>query len=246
MGIKKSKSFKASQSNIGPPKRQSLQPLDVDFELIEYEFKRLDDLIKSTEKLLHLSFDSFCQNLSKYFGDIDLNKIIREQRNIMVDQLMKSERLLSFRVSSATLAEFLFKEYYAKLYPEWSIFEKLKYYELFNRFESVDMSPAIENNECYNYIIVPLSRHRFFICLGLFFKRSFLKIADNLGRELRRRDIDKSYYYRQFVAYGQLIVGLYEVFLYVLRFSYSEDLFELIKLPDHILRYVFSEFKIIL
>lgn len=47
--------------------------------------------------------------------------------------------------------------------------------------------------------------------MGLFFKRSYLKIIDKFGNELKRREIAKTNYYKQFLAFGKHIVGLYEV-----------------------------------
>jgi len=211
MGNKKSNPFK---NNQGSGLKIPLPPLEAEFDSIESEFKRLDELIKRTEKLLKLSYESFSLNLTKYFcpdRDNHIKEIILQQRNELVRNLVTSEKLLYFRESSVLIEEFLTEDFNLRLNPKWNIFEKLKYMDFFSRFQKVDFSSAIENNGCYNYIVIPLSKRKFFICMGLFYKRSFLKITNNLGQELRRREIDKSYYYRQFVAFGKRIVGLYEV-----------------------------------
>lgn len=211
MGNQKSvKSNKPKTDRIEP--KISKRQLEFQLESIELDFKRIDGRINRTEKLLNLCYESFLLNFNKSLvKEHELIEIIKEQRNELIRKLLMTDKLYSFLPSNISIDEFLFERYYSMLNPEWNIYAKLKYFKLFSNYQTVNISPAIENCDCYNYIVIPISRRKFFICMGLFYKRSFLKITDHLGNELRRREINKSCYYRQFLAYGKFIVGLYEV-----------------------------------
>lgn len=110
--------------------------------------------------------------------------------------------LLNFYPNTKHLIE-VFKDAFFRYNKSFTVPKKIKYLHLFENFEALSTHEIPEN--CYNHIILPLSREKIFYCMAIFEKRSFMKITNRSGRELHRTSINSNLYYRQFLIHGKLI-----------------------------------------
>ena len=131
-------------------------------------------------------------------------KLLRTKRYSFLDQKVS----FKFKEFNKKFDDIIIEEYYFNLNRRFCLEKKIKYLHLYNEFECVDTDqiPA----ECYNFIILPLNRNRIFYCCGIFEKKSYMKITNKYGVELHRSPISPSHYYRQFMAYNEHIVGLFD------------------------------------
>lgn len=184
MGNKRSKSFNRKSNNSSVKVKLGTKSLiikqqttlDDDFEIVDLKFFNLEDLLYRTQKLLTLSFDSFALNLSNYLtNERKHSELIRQQRDEFHERIaaaavaaLNPQRqqmpLLLFKQGSKHLDSYV-RETCLDLGVNFSVFKKIKYITLHARFETIELNKAIDNNDCYNYIAIPLSRERVFICI---------------------------------------------------------------------------------
>jgi hypothetical protein len=108
--------------------------------------------------------------------------------------------LMNFYANNKKFAE-IFSDAFFNINKNFTLAKKIKYMHLYDDFEILSTDEIPQN--CYNFIILPLSREKLFYCMAIFEKRSFMKITNKTGIELHRTNIDVDYYYRQFLVHGK-------------------------------------------
>ena len=199
-----------SSSSVGNAKPPKLKK-KLDLKSLEKSLLQVDTLIEMSREAVQNAHDRLCERIHASFSDTRENeaKIYAKKSELLqaleLNKLHK--RTVKFVETMKSLHEILLDSFFhVNKYD--SMQQKIKYLKFYNQFEVVETNALAEN--CYNYIILPVSRNKIFYCMGLFNKKSFMKITDRHGRELHRRAISSANYYKQFFVYGNHIAGLYE------------------------------------
>lgn len=178
---------------------------------LEESFDRIEKNVLNTRAHVLDSHDQFSSKLSEYLNP-EFSKF-RNEIKIKQKELKNKLKFNSnfgicyFFENTKSLSEILGEIFYY-VNRNFDNYRKIKYLNFYDQYEILDSNRLDE--ECYNYIIIPLSRYKIFYCMALFYKKSYLKIADRNGQELHRREINKNYYYRKFILLGNYIAGLYD------------------------------------
>ena len=182
-----------------------------DFKYLENTFARLNKSIETTRNEVTLRFSEIEQKLDAGLGNEESFKaeILKKRLSLLaqVEHCMNTNIYAEFRACKKSLNTLITDNFYRKN-TNISVYHKIKYMKFINDFEAVDTNSLAD--DCYNYIIIPFSRHKIFYCLGLFYKKSFIKITNKKGQELHRRAINPNIYYKQFYVFGEHVAGLYE------------------------------------
>ncbi|CAF1027390.1 unnamed protein product [Brachionus calyciflorus] len=182
--------------------------IQINFNILDNKLRLLNNKIVKTRKELINDFDILETSLKKYLDDSMLikSKILNKKSSILTSLNLNRTKKVFFIQNFKSINEIL-NENFFYLTRNFSLFEKIKYLKFYNSFE--ELKTNYIDDQCYNYIIIPLSRYKIFYCCANFYKKSFLKITDMNGVELHRRAINPNFYYSKFVLYGKHIAGIY-------------------------------------
>ena len=183
----------------------------LDFKPLEKALINIDSLIELTKNTIRFVHEQLYaqiayENLQAYEQKI-LHKQSELKRQLERDKHKCKFGRVIFVECTKNFTQILNDSYYP-LNKFVTIQQKINYLKFYNEFTIVDTNSLVDN--CYNYIVLPMSRHKFFYCMAVFKKKSLMKITDESGRELCRRSIDPKHFYIQFCTYANRIVGLYE------------------------------------
>ena len=191
--------------------------IQADLNLIENSLTSLDAEIDSVTNIVTFRHDALKSKLMQKFqgAEVFSNDIMRKKIELR-KKLNRGKRYSSANYSQPVLfnLNLNFKSLYETFLDHYQfsrnfmLHTKIKYLHLMDQYEEV-VAAAIPDN-CYNHIIIPMSRHKIFYCVAIFEKKSFLKITNRRGDELYRAYIDPNDYYRQFMIYGGVIAGLFD------------------------------------
>ncbi len=186
---------------------------------IEMKLVRIEFALGSTRNSVARIYDEChekvvhdLQNLNKF------KQIISHKHNSLMSELgiyeatqgnNNQKPLVKYFENGQDLSSLIYEHYSRQLVVNFQLAERLKYLKFFSTVETVRFGDFIDDN-CYTYIMLPLSRERYFFSMGKFNKMSSMKITDRKGQELARRPIHKSYYYREFLAFERHIIGLFD------------------------------------
>ena len=184
------------------------------FNSVQSFFVNFDLMISDTRNIVESKHNTLKNKLMQKLGSPDYYyKDILRKRDELIKKLNKTKRYsytrlrIYFKENTRSLYEILLNEFYF-INRNFELINKVKYLHLFNQFEEINTDFLADN--CYNYLVIPFSRNKIFYCLAVFEKKSFMKITDRNGNELYRSSIDKNNYYRQFMVYGDYLVGLFD------------------------------------
>ena len=188
-----------------------------DLVLIESSLFRLEHFINEARNSIGLKHLQYRAKLADKLNNIDnLSNDIFQKNEYLKRKLNRTKRysflsqqlVFHFKACNKTLNDIILEEYFLNMNRKFNMEKKIKYLHLYNEFEIVETDQIPAN--CYNFIILPMSRNRIFYCCGMFEKKSFMKITNKIGNELSRKPIDPNNYYRQFLVYNETVVGLFD------------------------------------
>ena len=192
-------------------------------ESLDYKFSKFNFLLENARVNIDYNYAEISMKVSKCLKKTSkFEFFLKEKRNALIQQLESDkkkslERSVSGKIelpkfisnkqglSSILVEKFIYSENKARL--EFS--KRLKFLDYFSTFEYINLNRFIDD-ECYNSIVIPLSRTRFFYAMAIFEKKSYLKITDRYGEELFKKPINPSFYYRSYLAYGKYVIGIYD------------------------------------
>lgn len=204
---------------ISSPRDPRLKTLDDQIESDLYKIKiKLDKLnvsILNTREKIKTNHDNLQMKLAVYLNysvEQNFTEIILGKRSDLIRRLTEFyESDYNHRVGFIENRKSLYRilvDAFFYINKNFDIYHKIKYINLYNQCESIDANHIPDN--CYNHIFFPISKNKIFYCLAMFYKKSFIKITNRNGETLCERRIKPVNYYKQFLAYGKYIVGLYE------------------------------------
>lgn len=188
-----------------------------DFVLIESGLFRLEHFINDSRNAINLKHTQYENKLAHKFTNIEsLSNDLAQKNEYLKRKLNRTKRysflnqqiVFKFKECDKDFEDIMIEEYYFNLNRCFTMEKKIKYLHLFTDFEIIQTDQIPCN--CYNFIIIPLNRNRIFYCCGMFEKKSFMKITNKFGVELHRELIDPTSYYREFMAFDEHIVGLFD------------------------------------
>jgi hypothetical protein len=189
-----------------------------DIVLIESALLKFEHYLNDAKQQVYLKHAQFETKLGEKLKQIEnLTSDIFQKNDYLKRKLNRTRRysflnqqiIFKFKESNKQLEDILIESFYFNLNNQFTLEKKIKYLHLYNQFETIDCTNSIPPN-CYNFMIIPLNRNRIFYCCGVFEKKSFLKITNKYGFELKRCSISPTMYYRTFQAYNDCIVGLFD------------------------------------
>lgn len=207
----------SSIQNAVPITSQSAPPdlksqIQSNLNLIENSLSNFETQLISTKNLISFKHTTLKSKLINKFTYTDFQIDIQRKHNELRKKILKARRfsvinaghkqirylIYNFYSNTKGLKETFIDGYYFK--KDFNLQNKIKYLHLHDSFEEL-VTDAIDDN-CYNYIIMPITREKIFYCMAIFEKKSYMKITDKAGFELHRTRINSEYYYRHFMIYG--------------------------------------------
>lgn len=175
--------------------------------LIEKKINTLDASISKTRDDLEKKFEQLEDILSQYLlNSLYIKSRIILKKSELIRTLKLSDKKLFFKENFKSLNEILEEAFYY-MTNSLDFLKKIKYSKFISFYEELSTNYLDEN--CYNYIILPISRYKIFYCCANFYKKSCIKILNRYGLELHRRAISPNFYFSNFVVFGKNIAGIY-------------------------------------
>jgi hypothetical protein len=203
-----------SQSVVSASRPTSKKKKKLDLKSLEKSLLSIDSLIDATRQVVCQAHEQLYAQIA-YALDVDTKvyekKIVRKKNELKqkLNSPHRGVQQVKFEENTKHLTQILIDSFHA-INKFDSIQKKIAYLKFYNEFTIIDTSRPLSEQQCYNHIVLPLSRNKFFYCMAVFGKKSFMKITDARGNELARRAIKPALYYVQFCVYGNRVCGLYE------------------------------------
>lgn len=179
----------------------------INMALIEKKLKMLDMCIEKTRHELEKDFEQYEAKMRPYLYNYSIIKSrILLKKSELIRSMSQHSKKIYFVENFKSLSEILNENFYYTT-KNLDFYKKLKYCKLIDFYEELKTDYLDEN--CYNYIILPISKYKIFYCCANFYKKSCIKILNRHGQELHRRAINPNFYFSDFAAYGQKIAGIY-------------------------------------
>lgn len=181
--------------------------IKINMVLIEKKINKLDTTISRTREHLEKKFERFESNLCQYlFNSSYIKSRIFLKKSELIRTIRLSNKKLFFKENFKNLNEIIDEIFYY-MTNNLDFYKKIKFSKFISFFEELQTNYLDEN--CYNYIIIPISRYKIFYCCANFYKKSCIKILNRHGIELHRRAINPNFYFSNFVVFGKNIAGVY-------------------------------------
>jgi hypothetical protein len=217
--VRRTAKSKSQNLNIKEPLINN-RNLNLAFSQLEMKFKSLSYSIQDCRTNLTLAYDEYGEKLKQDIENenrfknrvIDkyesmLSQLESYRINVLIHNCFKPVAV--FHPNKQSLLALINEKHSSQLEIRFDLKQRLRYLSFFCTYETIEFKQFIDEN-CYNCIMLPLSRARYFFAMGKFAKRSSMKITDAQGCELFRRPVSKSFFYRDFLAHTKRIIGIYD------------------------------------